>query len=113
MVVTSLAKYRLFIVARTSDTQNFTRMIHFYDNAGFAGYMRFDPDDQVLPDNATWDLNGKDMIRLYMHESDYPSVVDLLRNEKPLYLVYRSAKFGYVGTSEDEPIGAEETDEQP
>lgn len=108
MVVKTLAKYRLHIVARTSDRVNFTRMIHFYDAEGFVGYMRFDPDDQILPDNATWQLTGKDMIRLYMHESDYPDVVDLLRNEKPLYLVYRSAKFGFVGTTQDEPIGAAE-----
>jgi len=41
------------------------------------------------------------------HINEYPQVIDLLRNEKPVYIFFNGTDHGYLSTSR-EPIGEEE-----
>jgi hypothetical protein len=60
---------------------SFVPRIWLKDPAGASiGQLVFLPDGKVLPsDNET---------NLYFHLSNYPHVMDLLRNEKPIYWSY-------------------------
>lgn len=48
------------------------------------GYLHFLADEAVLPKSKK--LYG--LYYFYYHESQLPIVIDLLRNEKPIYLIY-------------------------
>ncbi len=41
------------------------------------------------------------------HIDEYPNFIDLLRNEKPVYIAFNGTNQGYLSTSR-EPIGEEE-----
>lgn len=48
------------------------------------GYLHFMADGYVLPKSKK--LSG--LYYFYYHESQLPSIIDMLRNEKPIYLIY-------------------------
>ena len=74
-------------------------------------YISFLEDGVQLPENRSPIIQGRQHVYLYMHYNDYPNMIDLLRNEKPINFFYRDdAKFGYFSTSM-EPIGENESEE--
>ena len=46
---------------------------------------------------------------LHMHISQYASVVDMLRNEEPVWIVYTDPTDASIYTGTVEPVGEEET----
>jgi hypothetical protein len=50
----------------------------------FYGYAHFLADGSVLP-KANKKFNH---FHLYYHQKDFPAIVDLLRNEKPVYIIF-------------------------
>jgi len=79
--------------------------IILYNNLDQIGYMLYFPDDEELPENR---ITQTGIVILYKHFS-YASIdIDILRNEKPLFLQYDdTTKIGSISTSA-EPVGEEE-----
>ena len=75
------------------------------DNNVRVGLIIYRPDDQELPENK---ITQDGMATLYKHAS-YASIdIDILRNEKPIFIQYNdTTKFGFINTSA-EPVGEEE-----
>lgn len=79
--------------------------ISLYDtNDCFRGHIHFIPDDVPLPDGTESTIKDVKWCRIYMHLSELPSVVDMLRNEKPIYVYYNNATDAYIRTGK-EPVG--------
>lgn len=67
----------------------------------------FLPNASSLPDNSK--LTGQDVFYIYYHTSDWEAVLDVLRNETPVYFNYvEENKTAQIYTG-DEPVGEEET----
>lgn len=84
----------------------FSPRIWLKGSAGnFIADIYFLPDGEALPDDA---LYGG-IPRLHYHRQDFENVLDVLRNEKPLFLLYNGtgAENG-IRTSEEE-VGHAET----
>jgi len=70
--------------------------------------LYFYPDNKKLPENY-YDVKSK-LVYLRYHLSMYPNIIDLLRNEKPIYFSYSDkSKVGYVRTGK-EPVGEGDND---
>lgn len=61
-------------------------------NAGnYVGQMIFMPNGATLPADSI--VNNQ--VQLYYHLDDFQSAVDLLRNEKPIYMYYNGSGGGF------------------
>lgn len=87
----------------------------FYSNS-IVGTLRFYADGTTVPSDALYIRSRGYIIYLNFHESQYQNILDILRNEKPVY-VSIVAKYGSPGDYEygegdirtgDEPVGEEE-----
>jgi hypothetical protein len=87
--------YHLRAIIWLYDQNNMTvGSVRFYRNA----------DDTPAHDKKV----SSGFITGYYHPEQYPEVVDLLRNEKPIYLLYSSNKeLAYLSTTV-EPVGEAE-----
>ena len=71
-------------------------------------YITFYTEGTSLQDNQSPIVSDRQHVYLHVYYSDYPNMIDLLRNEKPVYFFYRVAtKSGYLTTSK-EPVGESE-----
>jgi len=72
----------------------------FMDNI-LVGTINFD-DYLEVPENTNTDTR----VNLKMHEQDYRDVIDLLRNESPLFIwINPDNGIGGISTEADEPVG--------
>lgn len=98
---------RTYNVESFSSNQN-PASINLYDKTGkhFAIAI-FRPDSEDLPE-ANHGTDGK--YRLYYYRKYFSDVIDLLRNEKPVYMHFWSGAGSntHIGTKR-EPVGEEET----
>ncbi|NIM52048.1 MAG: hypothetical protein GTN62_01215 [Gemmatimonadales bacterium] len=75
-------------------------------------YLWFYAGSGPLPGNTSPVIGGQQHLYINMYADDYLSVIDLLRNEKPLRYFYRDdSKLFYISTR-DEPIGEHELSQQ-
>ncbi len=83
-------------------------LVKCYHDEDFVVQINFYPDGKSVPVNS-YDKRNK-LVYLRYPLSMYPNVIDLLRNEKPIYFSYsENLKIGYVRTGK-EPIGEGPTD---
>ena len=110
MVATSgqVAKYDYQIHGGPNGYQNSRAIIRLYAKtgpvatAGTLAYVHVVPEGMPIPadtDAAPW-------MRMYVPESQFQSVIDMLRNEAPVYVYYASGS-GFLHTGK-EPIGESE-----
>ncbi len=80
--------------------------IYLYDPTGkYLGLVAIMRDGTVLPANQQY-TNG--LLAIYFHEAELESMLDTIRNEKPLYVQFHTTlKWGSVGTGL-EPVGEQE-----
>lgn len=70
----------------------------------FIGQLIFRPDSSTLPaDNSSSGIN------LYYHLADFMNALDLLRNERPVYLLWSAATSENGIKTTPEPVGEAET----
>ncbi len=70
------------------------------------GRFFFVPDDSTVPPPELWlNLSGA---TVYFKEKDYPLIVDMLRNEGPVWFAISDTKPPEIFTSSTEPVGEEE-----
>ncbi len=81
-------------------------VIYTYRGETLVGALLFYPENKLLP-NAKLDTN-KDIIFLSYSISQLNAVLDILRNEKPLWIYYRTGTNAGISSGK-EPIGEEES----
>ena len=105
MAFTEIKSYTLYQYAGASASG----VIFLYDNANrHIGNGYFLHGDN-LP--ASWQNAQNGFISLYMHDTAFPAVVDMLRNEKPCYLWWFGSS-GAISTSK-ESVGEHELVARP
>lgn len=83
-------------------------LIKCYSGDDFVLRMNFYPDGKALPENH-YDKRNK-LVYLQYPISMYPNIVDVLRNEKPIYFRYTiDLNMGFLRTGK-EPVGEGEMD---
>ncbi len=101
--------YRIVPQATTVQSTYFANM-YLYDAANkMIAELNFINDGlftNIPP--AAIDTYGK--VKMYFKEQEFPKIVDMLRNEKPLYLFGKeTAPTWFVITTSSEPVGEGET----
>lgn len=106
MVVTSeIGTYQVLLISGygSGDQIGF---VYFNDKTGkYIGYAGIIRDSSPLPPNIQYP-NG--ILNIYFHEAELVSLLDTLRNEKPIFVKFNTdLKWGSVGT-DLEPVGEQE-----
>ncbi|MEO6316383.1 MAG: hypothetical protein ABIU63_05145 [Chitinophagaceae bacterium] len=81
MALTKIDEYEVMY----SGNKFFPR-IWLKSGAKYIGQLVFQPDGSVLPADAV----AGSQVNIYYHLTDYAHCIDLLRNEKPVYLLFSS-----------------------
>jgi hypothetical protein len=102
---TEIKSYRIFLDSGSQKHRSFTT-INLYDNSDeVIGVLQFFEDEGDI-------IEPNDFDRFYIEYpiSKFPYVVDILRNEKPLFVGYWENKFGKYGRicTGREPVGEAE-----
>lgn len=102
-----IENYSLAQFNRSASTNGTRAVIRFYDATdNLVIYAQFWKGDTLLPNRLH---NG--VYYLYFAWDEYLPMVDMLRNEKPIYgAIADSLTWGYI-TTRREPIGEAEIDE--
>ena len=105
--MTTITEYRYYLPSFPKFNE-WKANIGLYSNNRFVADVRFveDPDNEHLQSIVRVDPDGITLV--YVHYVEFPLWMDMLRNEKPLYLYhYVSSKKVLLSTSR-EPVGEEE-----
>lgn len=103
MVEKQIGKYMIVSPAKLSGAlANFKLMIALVDVDGNQiGSVYYIPDQEVLPESS---VDASELISMHKHLSQAAIDIDILRNESPVYAVYRSPTLAWIRTG-SEPIG--------
>jgi len=99
---TEIQSYRIFIDSGTQKNRSFTT-INLYDNNDVViGVLQFF-------DEEIWPEEPENLSQVYLQYATFkfPFIVDILRNEKPLYIGYwenQHGRYGRICTGK-EPVG--------
>lgn len=85
MSVTRVDAYEVFYSANT-----FSPRIALKHAGSFIGQLIFKPNGAALPPDAS----AEGQANLYYHLDDFQNAIDLLRNEKPIYLYFNGTGVG-------------------
>ena len=98
-----VAKYHILFYGSPSGYQTNRAQIALFDSSGNpVAYVRFNDPGMFFEDD--YESNG--IIRMHLPSAMFENVLDVLRNEKPIY-IYFTAGRGFLATSL-EPVGEEE-----
>ncbi len=110
LIVSEINHYWVhFQAGHTKEDHIYPRVIvKCYHDDDFILQLSFYRDSKNPPENY-YDVNSK-LVYLRYRLSMYPNIIDLLRNEKPIYFSYsQKSKLGYVRTGK-EPVGEGDND---
>ena len=97
-------KYKIFSTG-TKGSGYMVGIVLSDDTGGFC-FIKYLADDKNLPENSL--VSAGHYVKLYKHFSQTSVDMDILRNEKPVYLHYDTGtKSGYIVTG-NEPVGEHE-----
>ena len=98
MPFTPIEKFEVIYSANT-----FVPRIGLMNSGKFVAQLLFLPDGKPLPPDGI--INGQ--INLYYHVEDFDNVIELLRDETPVYLLYSGSGPGFENaiTTSPEPVG--------
>ena len=112
LVVSEINHYWVhFQAGRTGNNLIYPRVIiKCYHDDDYVVQASFYPDNKSLPENY-YDVNSN-LVYLRYQLSMYDSIIDILRNEKPIYFSYsEKSKLGYIRTGNaqigERPIAAD------
>jgi hypothetical protein len=106
MAQTRIDHYEVFYSANS-----FSRRIGLKNAGNYVGQMIFMPNGATLPADSV--VNNQ--VQLYYHLDDFQNAVDLLRNEKPIYMYYNGSGGGFENGIKTmaEKVGEGEISETP
>ncbi|MBL8188522.1 MAG: hypothetical protein JNK38_10970 [Acidobacteria bacterium] len=94
-------KYKVVLYGKDATKGNLAAFIHCFYNGKNVMTCEFYQEGSALPENR----NAGGRVGLTYPWSHFDAVLDVLRNEKPLFFGFiESTKVGYVST-QDEPVG--------
>lgn len=98
MALTKIDEYEVMYSANT-----FVPRIWLKSGGKYIGQLIFKPDGSALPSDT---MSGG-QVNLYYHLEDFENAIDLLRNEKPMYLLYSGSGTGFENgiKTTQEPVG--------
>lgn len=101
MPLTKIDEYEVMYSANT-----FFPRVWLKSAGKYIGQLVFQPDGSVLPPDGI--AGGQ--VNLYYHLQQYMHCIDLLRNEKPMYLLYSGSGGGFENgiKTTPEPVGEAE-----
>jgi hypothetical protein len=102
MPTTRIDKYHVIYSANS-----FSRRIGLLAGTSYIGQLVFHANGKPLPADG---MNGTQP-QLHYHLDDFQNAIDLLRNEKPVYLLYNGSGGGYENAlvTDPEAVGEGET----
>lgn len=86
MALTKIDEYEVMYAANT-----FAPRIWLKSSGKFIGQLIFKPNGSPLPPD---NMAGA-QVNLYYHLDNFENTIDLLRNEKPMYLLYSGSGGGF------------------
>lgn len=97
-----VAKYHVLVYGSPEGYQTNRAQIALYNAANaVVGYVRFNDPGMVFENDS---LAGNGVILMHLPSTMFQSVIDLLRNEKPIQLYFAQGR-GFFGTGSTEPVG--------
>lgn len=84
-------KTKALIYARDADNHLRTRLL-FAENGS------------DLPNSSESEMQGVKWCRIWYHIDQFPAVIDILRNEEPVWVHYSNPTFAHIFTG-SEPVG--------
>ena len=104
MATKIIKSYSLLVYGSPNGYQTNRAQIQLIDNKNkVVAWIRFNDPGQLFEK----DYIKNETIRMHLPSSMFGNIVDILRNEKPVYIYFVSGR-AFLGTSA-EPIGEEET----
>jgi hypothetical protein len=95
-----IKKYHILFYGSPAGYQTNRAQIALYDNSSnLLAYLRFN-DPGMLFEN---DSQSRGRIKMHLPSAMFQNVLDVLRNEKPVYIYFVQGR-GFLGTSK-EPVG--------
>ena len=101
MALTKIDDYEVMYSANT-----FQPRIWLKSGGKYIGQLIFQPDATALPQ----DIASGSQVNIYYHLQNYQHCIDLLRNEKPMYLLFSGSGGGFENgiKTTAEAVGEEE-----
>ncbi|MBD3205510.1 hypothetical protein GF319_04080 [Candidatus Bathyarchaeota archaeon] len=100
--MTQVTNYHVLVYGSPSGYQTNRSQITLYNGNDVIAYVRFNDQGMNFEDDYVKD----NIIRMHLPSSMFQSVLDILRNEKPMN-IYFVANRAFLGTGK-EPVGEEE-----
>ena len=102
-MTTEIKQYHILFYGSPAGYQTNRAQIALYDaNNKTVAYLRFN-DTGMLFEN---DSNAGGIIKMHLPSAMFENVLDVLRNEKPVYIYFAQGR-GFLATSK-EPVGENE-----
>lgn len=102
-MTTEIKNYHVLFYGSPAGYQTNRAQIALYDaNNKTAAFLRFNDPGMFFES----DSQSGGIIRMYLPSAMFQNVLDVLRNEKPIYIYFAQGR-GFLSTSK-EPIGEEE-----
>ena len=103
-IIEEFKEYKVLIFSHhTNENIQYTVELELPDGRAM---MRFV--NGILPDNNMEKIGSRNVYTTYYHADNYLAMIDLLRNEKPLFFYYNHDNHESYVTSGDEPVGEAE-----
>ena len=99
-MATEVKKYHILFYGSPGGYQTNRAQIALYDNSGkTVAYVRFNDPGMFFENDS--ESGGR--IRMHLPSAMFQNVLDVLRNEKPVYIYFAQGR-GFLSTSK-EPVG--------
>lgn len=101
MTITMIEQYEVMYSAN-----KFPPRIWLKSGNKYIGQLVFETDGKALPEDSM----QNDQVNFYYHLENFENIIDLLRNEKPMYLLFSGSGAGYENGIKTtvEQVGEEE-----
>ena len=98
-----LVTYNAYYMGKRAD--NVRAVIYAKDaDQHLRAYLIFTENGTDLPDSSESDFQSVPWCRIWYHIDQFPAVIDVLRNEEPVWAHYNSPTYASIATG-SEPIG--------
>ncbi len=97
----NVTAYHILIYGSTQGYQTNRAQISLYNENKTVAYVQFNDPGMTLVENDS-ETNG--IIRMHLPSTMFQSVIDILRNEKPINIYFAQGR-GFFGTGSTEQVG--------
>jgi hypothetical protein len=98
-----LETYNVYYMGKRTD--NVRALVYARDtNQDIRVRLIFAKNSVDLPNSSESEYQGLKLCRIWYHIDQFPAVIDILRNEEPVWVYYSNPTFAHIFTG-SEPIG--------